>query len=326
MRLFRATLSTCAPLMVEPPSIPRMLQTLRAGLGQGRGLNSILHHHAINWVPVTAAADDVRPLGLLLTQLLSLDHMDEAWGVWHWMTNAPEAHQRPTRPEYLVMLHGLNLKGQPNAARQALELYTEVEQQWAADPTPSLAHTRLQARREGVCALGTLGRFREAVGILEMIQADRAAAGEPAERPAPKLITRREALALQHPSKRAWPHEAEKPSGWPRLDDEIVHYRSMAALLEEPVPSAAESEPAARRGGGGRLSQLRGDGDLEEGGWRERGGEGVYGGEEDGAAEDSRLSQLRGDGDLEEGGWRERDGEGVYGGEEDGAAEDNVWR
>lgn len=238
-----ATMVSSFPqLQAKAVAVPRMLQVMRACLGQGKRLNDILDRHADEWV-ITAEspASQTRPIGRLLERLLSLDHMDEAWGVWRWMASSPEAERRPTHPELLLMLRGLNVKGKPRAAEQVLQLYDQAAQRWAAKPASELDLAWHEARREAVCALGTLGRFREAVNHLQVISEERACGQGQEEVRVPLSATAR--------ARMEW---AAGPRGWPSIEDEIVYYRSMDALLEESAPTNADA--AVSRGG---LSWLR---------------------------------------------------------------------
>jgi hypothetical protein len=219
-----------------------MLQVVRACLGQGKRLEDILGRNADEWVPTAQPqACQARPIGRLLERLLSLDHMDEAWGVWRWMASNPEAERRPTHPELLLMLRGLNVKGKPRAAAQVLELYEEAAQRLATKPASELDLAWHEARREAVCALGTLGRFREAVDHLQLMSEEKALGEGVWKVSAP--------LSAAARARTEW---ATGPRGWPSIEDEIVYYRSMDALLQEPAPRSANAMVSR-----GLLSRLR---------------------------------------------------------------------
>lgn len=223
----RAKLSSFPQLQAKAVAVPRMLQVVRACLGQGKSLEDILDRNADEWVMTAHSSPSrTRPIGRLLERLLSLNHMDEAWGVWRWMASNPTAERRPTHPELLLMLRGLNVKAKPRAAEQALELYDEAAARWAANPEPEQDAAWHEARREAVCALGTLGRFREAVDHLQLISEERASGRGVVEARVPLSATAR--------ARMQW---VAGPRGWPSIEDEMVYYRSMEVLLlEEPAP------------------------------------------------------------------------------------------
>jgi len=67
-----ATMVSSFPqLQAKAVAVPRMLQVMRACLGQGKRLNDILDRHADEWV-ITAEspASQTRPIGRLLERLL----------------------------------------------------------------------------------------------------------------------------------------------------------------------------------------------------------------------------------------------------------------
>lgn len=209
----------------------KILQTVRACLGQGKRLDDILDRNAAAWaVPLKppggeaavasagSAADGgnggggKRPIARLLSQLLTLDHMQEAWGVWEWLQRHPDPALRPSRSEYLLMMRGLNCRVSPDSAESTLQLFAAAERRWGADAAGYAFHH--QARREAACAHGSLGQFREALQQLETIRADLEAGGGGGG-------------AAGGDGTERW---SAGRRGWPGLEDEIAHYRALIAL------------------------------------------------------------------------------------------------
>lgn len=207
-----------------------MLQVLRASLGQGKRLDDILEWHAEAWAPPPTQQRSMRPIGKLLGRLLALDHMNEAWGVWSWMARRRDVNGKPTHSELLLMLRGLNVKGNPQTAQHVLQLYQQAEH-WPLPSGPDADYTWHQVQREVACAFGTLGRFDEALHFLERIVYEKSHGRGAIEVKVPLSLSARASMEWK-----------DGPRGWPSLQDEIIYYRSMLALVQEEPEHSGQTE------------------------------------------------------------------------------------